>query len=106
MNPFNEKMALQSFLTIVRKELGEGAQFRMGSEGEWDTKRTSVCKEIMEVAGACDEQMLAVFSPAGERLGSFFLVWGNDPTGEELLADHTDNEFCERVWDMWSAQYD
>lgn len=105
MTPFNEQMALRSFLTIVRKELGEGAQFRLGSEGEWDTKRTSVCTEVMDAAGACDEQVLVVYNAAGERLGSFFLVWGNDPSGEELLSDHTDNEFCERVWVEWSKQY-
>ena len=105
MTPFNEKMALRSFLTIVRKELGEGAQFRFGSAGEWDTELTSVCEEVMEAAGACDEQVLVVYNPAGERLGSFFLVWGNDPSGEELLANHTANEFCERVWEEWSKQY-
>lgn len=106
MKPFNEKMSLQSLLTIVRRELGEGAQFRFASEGEWDTECTSVCKEVMEAAGACDMQTLVVFNEAGERLGSFFLIWGNDPSGEDLLANHTANEFCERVWDEWSKQYD
>lgn len=31
-------------------------------------------------------------------VGSFSLVWGNCPSGEELVADHTANRLCDNVW--------
>lgn len=31
-------------------------------------------------------------------VGFFFLVWGNDPSGEELVSDHSANRLCYNIW--------
>lgn len=33
------------------------------------------------------------------RLGCFMLAYGNEP--DELICDHSDNHFCERIYKKW-----
>ncbi len=35
---------------------------------------------------------------SGDVVGSFWLIYGNDESGEELISDHSDNENCERLY--------
>lgn len=32
------------------------------------------------------------------RVGMMLLIWGNDPSGEELIADHSDNDAINALW--------
>lgn len=46
-----------------------------------------------------DTLRLYKHTPGGlQYVGFFFLVWGNCPSGEELVCDHTDNRLCNSIW--------
>lgn len=60
---------------------------------EYALKRSRDLNAIMDEIGACDEEVLVVRradgEEAGARVGSLFLVYGND--GWDVICDHTDS---------------
>lgn len=54
-------------------------------------------KTIMDALCTTGEDILTFYAPTGDRIGSFYLVWGNAEDGSELISDHTDNDFCDRL---------
>ena len=68
-------------------------------DGEaFPVKRSVTLSEIMRNLGQADEEWVHIRDCTGERVGSFFLVWGNAPDGSELIADHTDNAQCRALY--------
>ena len=65
---------------------------------EWTVKKSRSYRAIVDALATTGEDMLRVYAPTADRLGSFVLIYGNDPSGEELIADHTDNAFCDSVY--------
>lgn len=62
--------------------------------------------ERADFAGFCrnatDTQLVAIIAKesAARRL-VYARIAQNADDGSELIADHTDNEFCNRVWECW-----
>jgi hypothetical protein len=42
--------------------------------------------------------MLVIRDATGERLGVLCLIWGNEESGECLIANHTDNDAMEALY--------
>lgn len=69
---------------------------------EWTVKRSRDRAVILAALATTDQDAIRVRDGAtGASRGSFDLIWGNADDGSELIADHTDNEFCNRVWECW-----
>lgn len=59
---------------------------------EWTLRREPVTsyKTICAALATTGEDTLELRAATGERIGRVYLVWGNSPDGDELIADYTD----------------
>lgn len=82
---------------LVRNLLSRGLSVSVFDGGEWTVVRSRKEREVLEALATTELDELIAAGDAGERKGWFLLVWGNEPDGECLIADHTDNQLCEAV---------
>lgn len=82
---------------LVKAALAEGFTISVWEGGDWAIKRSSNARDIFDNMATTGEETLRLRNAEGECVGSFFLVYGNDESGEELISDHTANELCERL---------
>lgn len=65
-------------------------------DGEaWAIRRSANRSKILEAMANTEEDKIAVFDVNGDRIGIFWLVYGNGPG--ELIADHSDNAYCHAI---------
>lgn len=83
---------------FIKEILDRGLKVSVNDGEEWVVKRSTNTNEILAALCSTGEDHISVRNEAGEQVGYFYLVWGNALNGEELVADHTDNEFCNEVW--------
>ena len=61
-------------------------------DGEvWTVKSTTKRHKVLEALATTGEDALRFRDPDGNVVGHVYLVWGNDPSGEELIYDYTNN---------------
>ena len=63
-------------------------------------RRSSSLEEIKKNLGSTDADWLVIRCKDGEKIGWILLIWGNDPDGSDLIADHSDNDEINRLVDM------
>ena len=76
---------------LVRAALRAGYTVSVYDEEEWTVKRSGSEAVILPELASTETNTL-LFRRNGETVGSMLLIWGNDETGEELIADYTDND--------------
>jgi hypothetical protein len=85
---------------LIRAALAEGWTISVNDGEETTVSRSSREREILDAMATTGGDIITIHLPArGKSGGSFYLVYGNDESGEELIADHTDNENCQRLSD-------
>lgn len=107
---------------LVKAALDAGYLISVNDGEEWTVKRSTNANTILDALATTEADLLRLRLPvSGDVVGSFWLIYGNDPSGDELIADHTDNENCERLYraahrdtakadaqarigDIWAAQ--
>jgi hypothetical protein len=83
---------------LIRAALAEGWTVSVNDGEETTVARSSSERAIFDAMCSTGEDIITIhLAISGKRGGSFYLVYGNDPTGEELISDHSDNENCERL---------
>lgn len=71
------------------------------NDGEETTvRRARTWAPVMEALATTGEDYVTMHDRDGNRVGVFYLVYGNDDTGEELIADHSDNPDCEALYNV------
>lgn len=89
---------------LVRAALAEGWSISVNDGYETTVTRSTMERAILDALATTGEDIITIHLPIGGKSGgTFWLVYGNDPDGSELIADHTDNENCDR---LYSAVYD
>ena len=95
---------------LVRLCMERGFAISVHDGEEWAVKRSQDRAAILAELATTDMTTVKVWRPLeGEAAtawapgGSFLLVWGNEPDGSELIADHTDNELCNELAELASA---
>jgi hypothetical protein len=83
---------------LIRAALARELSLSVNDGEEWTVKRSRNYREIVDALATTGEDILRMTAPTGDRIGSFVLIYGNDESGEELIADHTDNDICERMY--------
>jgi hypothetical protein len=62
-------------------------------------------KAILAELAHSGENFLRAFNQAGDHVGTFYLIWGNDPDGSELVADCSANALCDEACDAIAGAY-
>lgn len=83
---------------LVRTLLDRDYVVSVNDGGEWVVSRSDSFKEITDALCSTGEDSLVAYTKGGERVGWFWLVYGNADNGEELIADYTANDVCEDIW--------
>ena len=82
---------------LIRAALAEGWAISVNDGYETTVTRSTREKEIFDAMCSTGEDVITIHLQSGTRGGVFWLIYGNDEDGSELIADHTDNENCERL---------
>ena len=82
---------------LVAAALAAGYTVSVYDGEEYTVKRSRKARQILAALASTEEDWLVIRNSAGDRLGSIRLIWDNDPTGEELIADHTDKPEIEAL---------
>jgi hypothetical protein len=82
---------------LVRAAINAGYTVSVSDGEEWTVKRSDSEAVILPALATTGYDTLRFRNSAGEHVGSAFLVWGNDETGEELIADYTDKPEIEAL---------
>jgi len=83
---------------LVRAALNAGLTVSVYDGEEWTVGNSRKERAILAALASTGEDMLR-FRRNGELVGNAHLIWGNDETGEELIADHTDNDAMQALYD-------
>lgn len=84
---------------LVRAAIHAGYTVSVYDGGEWTVASSRKEREVLAAMATTGEDTLRFRNSAGERVGDAWLIWGNDPDGEELIADHTDNDVMQALYD-------
>ncbi len=82
-----EREIVRSILTGI---VSEGYVFSIFDGGEWVVRRSSDIETGLKAMFSTDGDEISVRTPAGERVGTINLIYGNAPW--EVVQDHTDND--------------
>lgn len=84
---------------LVRNILSRGYTISVNDGEEWTVVDSRLEGEIMVALMTTDEDYIKFKDPLDQKtLGTFYLVYGNDPDGTEVISDLTDNRMCNRIW--------
>jgi hypothetical protein len=83
---------------LIDTILAHGFSVSVNDGEEWTLNRSVDARLILCALATTDEDHVRAYDATGKSQGTFSLIWGNDPSGEELIADHTDNRVCNRIW--------
>lgn len=99
-----ELSALRHLLSVCQQHVA-GVAFRLHDGEGWATEYTQTPQDIIAAANSTGQDNLYLFNDSGERLGRFWLVWGNDPSGDELAADYSDTPLLNAIWEQWQDMF-
>jgi hypothetical protein len=64
---------------------------------EYCLVRNNDFETVMKHLMTTESDTIVVRTGQGVKLGSFYLIYGNE---EDVISDHTDNEYCTKVFDV------
>lgn len=83
--------------TLVARLLAEGCMISVYDGEAWPVIRSRSRQQILDALCTTEEDRLVIRDATGKHIGSVLLVWGNDPSGEELVADHTSCQLLDSI---------
>ena len=84
---------------LVEAVLERGYALSVSDGEEWTVERSRTESEILDALATTDGDVLRLWTEDGATHGWFYLVYGNAEDGSELIADYTDNEVCNAIWE-------
>ena len=81
---------------LVRAAIHAGYTVSVNDGEEWTVRRSTAEREILAALGSTELDYVR-FYRGDDSVGTAMLIWGNDETGEELVADYTDNSDMEAL---------
>ena len=77
---------------LIDTIIGSGYLVSVFDGEEWVVKMESDKDAILMSMCSTEEDVIGVRTRQRGRVGHINLIWGNAPSGEELIADHTDTD--------------
>lgn len=78
---------------LVRTLLGKGLSLSVNDGEETTVRKARKESDILEALATTELDKIYAYRD-DDCVGAFLLVWGNEESGECLIADHTDNDLC------------
>lgn len=85
---------------IVRLALERGWKVSV-YDGDAYTKPSDDRMTILSALASTEADWLKMRDSEGKLMGQLLLVWGNDPSGEELVADYTVDGTTDSPWTLF-----
>ena len=85
---------------LVKAALDAGYSVSVNDGQEWTVKSAWRLKTVLDALATTGEDILHLRDAAGEPVGRFYLIWGNEDTGECLVYDHSANDICEALYNV------
>lgn len=76
---------------LIKAGIAAGYTVSINDGEEWTVRRSTDEREILAALASTGQDYVR-FYRGDDSVGTTVLIWGNDETGEELIADHTDND--------------
>ena len=84
---------------LVRNIIQRGYNISVNDGEDWTVVQSRSEDIIMPALGTTEIDYIKVRDPLDDKvMGTFMMVYGNDPEGEEVVADYTANRVCENIW--------
>tara|TARA_R110000868_G_scaffold102492_2_gene282171 strand:- start:1392 stop:1709 length:318 start_codon:yes stop_codon:yes gene_type:complete len=84
---------------LVNNILSRDYTISVNDGEEWTVVDSRLEAKIMDALMTTDEDRIKFKDPLDYKtLGNFYLVYGNDPSGKEVISDYTDNRMCDQIW--------
>lgn len=77
---------------LVQRLLDLGYTVSVNDGVEWTVRHATRLQTVLDALCSTGEDVVRARDKAGEPVADFSLIWGNAEDGEELVADHSDNE--------------
>lgn len=90
-----------TYKSYIQLALKNGNTISVYDGGEWAVKRSHTYKDIVAAIDSVGESEIIIRDGAGNKLGWALIVLGN--RGEEDIADYSDNEFMNALYNTWQA---
>jgi len=90
------KAELRMCRAMVNAALAGGNTVSVCDGEEWVVVNSRDRAAIYAALFSTDEDRIVVRDKAGQRLGWFHLVYGND--GFDVVSDYSDNPYCNGIW--------
>ena len=89
--------------TLVEILLDRGYSVSVFDGEEWPLKRSTNRAAILAAMGSTEGDTLRIYDENGDRIGTFWLVYGNGPG--ELVSDHTDSHYTASIMNAFEARH-
>ncbi len=98
----NIRTSFQQFTTVgerrvarnlIRAALARGYAVSVCDGTEWTVNRARDVATVTDALATTGEDRLNIWADT-HRVGTVYLIWGNEADGSCLIADHTDNDEC------------
>lgn len=84
---------------LVANILSRGWYISVNDGEEWTVRHSRKRSEILGAMATTGYDVLRMSDMDERSLGSFYIVYGNDPSGEEIISDCSGNALCEKIYD-------
>lgn len=81
---------------LIDAILAKGAMISVNDGEEWTVKGSTDKGEIIRALFTTDGDTIRARDAEKNKLGDFYLIYGN--SGEEVIGDYSDNDFCNAIW--------
>jgi len=82
---------------LVRAMLAAGWAVSVNDGEEWTVRRSRSEAEILAALCSTGEDAIRGYDAEGQSVGTFWLIWGNEADGSELISDYTSNAALEAI---------
>ena len=82
---------------LVQRLLDLGHTVSVHDGVEWTERHVTRLQPVLDALCSTGEDTIRARDKAGEVVADFNLIWGNAEDGEELVADHSDNDAANAI---------
>lgn len=82
--------------SLIHHALRLGYSISVNDGQEWTVKHSRNRDDILFALASTGEDIVRCSN--GQQVAVFYLIWGNDEDGSELISDHTDNDAANELY--------